>query len=72
MQKTIEELFEKEDSKSYLTYSLNVDYIKLVNSIETENPEEIKEILIRRFEHIKQLTEQNGKSIKDYFFSLRE
>ena len=72
VQKTIEELFEKEDSKSYLTYSLNVDYIKLVNSIETENPEEIKEILIRRFEHIKQLTEQNGKSIKDYFFSLRE
>ena len=42
VQKTIEELFKQEDSKSYLTYSLNVDYIKLVKSIITDKPEEIK------------------------------
>ena len=72
VQKTIEELFKKEDSKSYLTYSLNVDYIKLVNSIETDEPEEIKKTLTKRFEQIKQLTETNGKSIKDYFISLKD
>ena len=72
VQKTIEELFKQEDSKSYLTYSLNVDYIKLVKSIITDKPEEIKEILTSRFNIIKQLTESNGKSIKDYFISLRD
>ena len=60
VQKTIEELFKKEDPKSYLTYSLNVDYIKLVNSIETDEPEKIKEIVADRFEEIKPLIVNNA------------
>ena len=72
VQATIEELFEKENPKSYLTYSLNINYLKLVNSIKTDKNEEIKNVITRRFEQIKQLVKVNRKSINDYFSSLKD
>ena len=72
VQKVIEELFEQEDKKSYLTYGLNVDYVKLVNSIDANDSSEIRNILSRRFNEIKKLVDDNGKSIVDYFISLRD
>ena len=72
VQETIEELFKQEDKKFYLTYSLNVDYIKLVNSIETNEFDEIKTILTNRFKNIKQQLVESEKSINSYFISLRD
>ena len=72
VQNVIEELFKVEDSKSYLTYGLSIDYVKLVNSIDTNNPDEIKETIIQRFNQIKDIVNMNGKTMQDYFISLKD
>ena len=72
VQNTVEELFKIEDSKSYLTYGLDIDYVKLINSIDTNNPDEIKRILVQRFNQIKEIVNASGKTIQDYFISLQD
>ena len=75
VQDTIEKLFKEyitEENTSYLTYSINIDYIKLVNSINSNNKEEIETILKQRLSTIKYLIDTNNKTMKDYFISLRD
>ena len=74
-QEIIENLFKEyssDDNTSYLTYSLNIDYIKLSNSINTTNKEEIESILRNRLSIIKNIVDNTNKTMKDYFISLRD
>ena len=73
-QEIIEKLFKEyssDDNTSYLTYSLNINYIKLSNSINTTNKEEIESILRNRLSIIKNIVDNANKNMKDYFISLR-
>ena len=72
VQETIEELFKQEDSKSYLTASLNVNYIKLVKSISTNDPKKIRKILETRFSNIKTLVPMANKTMVGYFISIKD
>lgn len=75
VQDVIENLFKEysgDENTSYLTYSLNIDYIKLVNSINSNDRQEIETILRTRLSNIKYLVDINSKTMKDYFISLRD
>ena len=75
VQDVIENLFKEylgNENTSYLTYSLNIDYIKLVNSINSTERQKIENILRIRLSNIKYLVDINNKTMKDYFISLRD
>ena len=76
VQETIENLFKEnlssDNKKTYLSYTTKIDYVKLVNSINTNDLEQIKQIIINRFNNIKYLVNYSQKTMKDYFISMKD
>ena len=61
-----------EDNRSYLTYALNFDIKKLMDSIKSNDPEVIYNEINRRLQNIERLLKENNLSVIEYFKSLRD
>ena len=61
-----------DDNRSYLTYTLNIDKKKLMDSINSNNPQQIFNEINNRLTYIENLLKQNNLSIIDYFKTVGE
>ena len=61
-----------DDNRSYLTYTLNFDIKKLIDSINLDNEQDIYNELNIRLTNIEQLLKINNLSTKEYFKSIRD
>ena len=61
-----------DDNRSYLTYSLNINIKKLMDSIKYESLEQIYFELKQRLNNIVFICNQNGVSFNDYLKNLRD
>ena len=61
-----------DNNSSYLSYTLNFDMKKLMDSINLDNQKEIYNELDLRLKNIEQLLSSNNLSIVEYFKSLRD
>jgi len=61
-----------DNNSSYLTYTLNFDIKKLMDSINLDNEQDIYNELNRRIQNIEQLLKENNLSTVEYFKSLKD
>jgi len=61
-----------DDSRSYLTYTLNIDISKLIDSINLDKEEDIYNEINKRLTNIENLLKENNLSTIEYFKSLRD
>ena len=61
-----------DNNSSYLTYTLNFDIKKLMDSINLDNEQDIYNELNRRLQNIEQLLKENNLSTIEYFKSLKD
>ena len=61
-----------DDSRSYLTYTLNIDISKLMDSINLENEQDIYNEINSRLINIENLLQENNLSTIEYFKSLKD
>ncbi len=60
------------DNNKYLTYSLNIDIKKLMNSINLDNENDIYSEIRNRISYIINILNQNNISLIDYYDNLRD
>ena len=70
--KTVKKIFKEvleDNSKNYLSYSINIDMNRLLKSLRTE---EYESEIRQRVSFIIKLVKDNGKDINDYFESIQD
>ena len=71
IQRVIKESLSNDNNK-YLTYSLNIDIKKLMNSINLDNENDIYSEIRNRIRYIISILNQNNISLIDYYDNLRD